>query len=238
MSLKLFSRLFRSTSINFPRQSFVSTANFSSSAKRRQNAQFQDLIAEMGKRSRENDSEKVTKRAKHSDKHDKSANQPETRLDAKESSEKQDFEAYRISKNVVKLLKAKGITQLFPIQSATFDHIYDGHDVLARARTGTGKTMAFALPIVERLLAEEGRLKRGRAPRALVMAPTRELALQVAREFEAISGDLSVACVYGGVAFDQQSTFPIPSKLTLARQGVSGWRGHLRWNTGKNSRPY
>lgn len=60
----------------------------------------------------------------------------------------------------------------------TFEHIMAGKDVLGKARTGTGKTLSFALPTVEQLLKED-RKGRGRAPRALVLAPTRELAIQV-----------------------------------------------------------
>lgn len=61
--------------------------------------------------------------------------------------------------------------------AATFDKIVEGKDVLAKARTGTGKTLAFVLPLSQLLVAQGG--KRQRAPRALVLAPTRELAQQV-----------------------------------------------------------
>ena len=58
---------------------------------------------------------------------------------------------FRISSPLQSLLMAKGITHLFPIQSSTFDAIYDGKDVIGRARTGQGKTLAFSLPIIEKL---------------------------------------------------------------------------------------
>jgi ATP-dependent RNA helicase DDX21 len=94
---------------------------------------------------------------------------------------------FRISQGTARALAQQGITSLFPIQIATFDHIFDGADLMARARTGTGKTLAFVLPVNERLLAAQGGGgggggsggERGRAPQAVVMVPTRELCVQV-----------------------------------------------------------
>src|SRR5689334_18571595 len=74
-------------------------------------------------------------------------------------------------------------------------------DIMGRARTGTGKTLAFALPIVEQLLQKTPSNQRplhARTPRVIVLAPTRELAKQVAGEFEMIASSLSTVCVYGG----------------------------------------
>jgi ATP-dependent RNA helicase DDX21 len=84
--------------------------------------------------------------------------------------------------------------------------IQKGQDVEGRARTGTGKTLAFALPIVERLLGSiSGNLPHGRAPRVLVLTPTRELALQIQKTFDMIKGTkLSTTCVYGGSAYGPQ----------------------------------
>ncbi|ORY01863.1 DEAD-domain-containing protein [Basidiobolus meristosporus CBS 931.73] len=114
------------------------------------------------------------------------------------------FSSYRISQSTIDALTSTGINALFPIQSSTFDKIYDGADLLGRARTGSGKTLAFALPMVERLKAAGIDTRRGREPKILVMAPTRELAKQVATEFERIGKQLSVLCVYGGVPYDPQ----------------------------------
>ncbi|CAG8519777.1 15723_t:CDS:2 [Racocetra fulgida] len=118
--------------------------------------------------------------------------------------------SYRITQTTADSLKKRGIESLFPIQAATFDYIYDGKDILARAKTGTGKTLAFALPITEVLLKlhEEGSLKnvhRGRAPKVIIMTPTRDLAKQVSTEFESIAPNLKVLCIYGGVAYDPQT---------------------------------
>jgi len=93
---------------------------------------------------------------------------------------------FPIADHTLDSLAKRGITALFPIQSATFQEIYDGRDVLARARTGTGKTLAFALPILERLIVdkiEKGaqRRSRGTKPKCIILSPTRELAVQVER---------------------------------------------------------
>jgi ATP-dependent RNA helicase DDX21 len=114
---------------------------------------------------------------------------------------------FRISQGTVDNLAKKGIKSLFDIQAATFDSIFDGHDMLARARTGTGKTLAFALPVIERLsLDTEYKERRGRAPRVLVLCPTRDLAKQVCGDFEQISGNrLKTLPVYGGVPYTEQT---------------------------------
>ncbi|KAI9487737.1 MAG: P-loop containing nucleoside triphosphate hydrolase protein [Benjaminiella poitrasii] len=134
----------------------------------------------------------------------------ELELDGGEIPEKLRLSNFRISQGTIDNLASKGIKSLFEIQAATFDSIYDGKDVLARARTGTGKTLAFALPAIERLaLDKEYRERRGRAPRVLVLCPTRDLAKQVCGDFEQISGNrLKTLPVYGGVPYsDQTSVF-------------------------------
>lgn len=113
---------------------------------------------------------------------------------------------FRISKKTRKGLKERGIKYLFPIQSKTFDLIYEGKDVIGRARTGTGKTLAFALPVMELLQQQEISNKRGRAPVVLVMVPTRELAKQVSEEFETLKTDLRVYCIYGGTPYAPQES--------------------------------
>ena len=87
-----------------------------------------------------------------------------------------------------------------PIQNQAIPHLLAGRDVLGCAQTGTGKTAAFALPILDRL-ARTRREPGRRGPRALVLAPTRELALQIAESFRGYGRHLSigVAVVFGGV---------------------------------------
>merc|ERR1719482_548400 len=89
------------------------------------------------------------------------------------------FSNFDIAEGTLELLDKKGIHQMTPVQAQSFQLLRDGKDMLARSRTGTGKTLAFGLPLVERLGAELDQRPRGRAPAMLVLAPTRELARQV-----------------------------------------------------------
>ncbi|MBO1738223.1 DEAD/DEAH box helicase [Leifsonia sp. TF02-11] len=115
--------------------------------------------------------------------------------------------------NIVRALAELGAETPFPIQAATTPDVLAGKDVLGRGRTGSGKTIAFGAPLVERLMqlwAEQGKSggKRqlGRAPRALILAPTRELALQIDRTVQPIarSVGLFTTQIYGGVPQGRQ----------------------------------
>lgn len=99
-------------------------------------------------------------------------------------------------------LEEKNFSTPTAIQATTLPHALAGGDVLGLARTGTGKTLAFGLPIANRLEPEN---TRGRAPRAFILTPTRELALQVAGELEWLAPDLSVVTVYGGTGYGKQA---------------------------------
>ena len=105
--------------------------------------------------------------------------------------------------NIVRALAGLGAANPFPIQAATVTPILEGRDVLARGRTGSGKTIAFGAPLVESILRAQAGQRRefGRAPKALILAPTRELALQIDRTVQAIarSVGLFTTQVYGGV---------------------------------------
>ncbi|XP_012695891.2 nucleolar RNA helicase 2 [Clupea harengus] len=114
------------------------------------------------------------------------------------------FKNFRITPPTINLLKARGVTHLFDIQVKTFDSVYDGKDVIAQARTGTGKTFSFAIPLVEKILADGEDKTRGRAPKVLALTPTRELAIQVAKDFKDVSRKLSVTCFYGGSSYNPQ----------------------------------
>ncbi|KAK6936361.1 GUCT protein [Dillenia turbinata] len=117
---------------------------------------------------------------------------------------------FRISEKLKNKLNERGIKALFPIQALTFDTILDGSDLIGRARTGQGKTLAFVLPILESLTNGPKKLLRktgyGRAPSVLVLLPTRELAQQVYADFEVYGKvvGLTSCCVYGGVAYQTQ----------------------------------
>jgi len=112
----------------------------------------------------------------------------------------------------------RGYVTPTPVQSATFRPIRDGKDVIVRSKTGTGKTAAFAIPILERI--PDGR----RRPSALVMTPTRELAIQVAEEIAALAKhrDLTVVTVYGGASMGEQL-----EKLEAGAEIVVGTPGRI-----------
>uniref|UniRef100_A0A8C8HXE1 RNA helicase n=1 Tax=Oncorhynchus tshawytscha TaxID=74940 RepID=A0A8C8HXE1_ONCTS len=99
---------------------------------------------------------------------------------------------------------ARGISYLFDIQTQTFNSVYEGKDVIGQARTGTGKTLAFAIPLIEKLQNDPDDKKRGRAPKILCLAPTRELAIQVSKDFKDMTKKLSVTCFYGGSSYNPQ----------------------------------
>jgi superfamily II DNA/RNA helicase len=102
-------------------------------------------------------------------------------------------------------LAARGITSPFPIQTATLPDSLAGRDVLGRGRTGSGKTYAFALPVVARLAAS-GTARKSRRPRALILAPTRELATQIDATLAplAAAAGLNTLTVFGGVGANPQ----------------------------------
>ncbi|MDN4597311.1 DEAD/DEAH box helicase [Leifsonia virtsii] len=108
---------------------------------------------------------------------------------------------------LVSVLAADGKTTAFPIQADTLPDALAGKDVLGRGKTGSGKTIAFALPLVARLgtVLAGGRRRAGR-PLALVLAPTRELATQIAATFRPLADaySLRVSTVFGGVSQNKQ----------------------------------
>lgn len=128
------------------------------------------------------------------------------------------FSNFPISEGTIKLLKARGVTFLFPIQAKTFHHVYSGKDLIAQARTGTGKTFSFAIPLIEKLLGELQDRKRGRAPQVLVLAPTRELANQVSRDFSDITKS------WQWLVFMVE--LPMEVKLNACGMGLISWLGH------------
>ncbi|KAF4363120.1 hypothetical protein F8388_009786 [Cannabis sativa] len=110
---------------------------------------------------------------------------------------------------LVEILERRGITNLFPIQRAVLVPALEGRDIIARAKTGTGKTLAFGIPIIKRLTEDDeeqrgSQRRSGRLPRVLVLAPTRELARQVEKEIKESATHLSTVCVYGGVPYSAQ----------------------------------
>ncbi|MFZ5784367.1 MAG: DEAD/DEAH box helicase [Pseudomonadota bacterium] len=110
-----------------------------------------------------------------------------------------------LSEPLLRALSAANYTHPTPIQARTIPALLQGRDVLGIAQTGTGKTAAFALPVLQMLAAQGGR-PESRSPRALVLAPTRELAVQIARSFDTYGKGLGLrlGMVIGGLGFGRQ----------------------------------
>jgi len=115
------------------------------------------------------------------------------------------FSDLSLDPHIQKAVKESGYTQPTPIQIQTIPLLLDGHDLLGCAQTGTGKTAAFALPILHRLTAEN-RKTVPKQPRSLVLVPTRELAVQVHDSFKTYGKYLSIktAVIFGGVGQSPQ----------------------------------
>ncbi len=111
------------------------------------------------------------------------------------------FSGFGFSEELINTLSKKGYKDPTPIQKAAIPELMLGRDLLGQAQTGTGKTAAFALPLLERINDKE------RHPQVLVLTPTRELAMQVAESFKAYSEghpNINILAVYGGSDFRSQ----------------------------------
>ncbi len=137
------------------------------------------------------------------------------------------FDALPLGPDVRRAIDAMGYRSPTPVQRAVFEPAVEGRDLVVQARTGTGKTAAFALPIVDRIVRVSVK-----SVQALVLCPTRELALQVSREFEQIGQfrGVQVVAIYGGAPMTRQIT-----ALEAGAQIVVGTPGrvldHLRHGT-------
>jgi len=114
------------------------------------------------------------------------------------------FEQFRLSKSILRAVTEEGYQQPTPVQVAAIPEVLAGRDLLATAQTGTGKTAAFALPMLDRLHAQPANEQN--AIRALILTPTRELALQVETSFRTYGRylPLKTAVVLGGISQDSQ----------------------------------
>lgn len=111
------------------------------------------------------------------------------------------FEELNLSEPVLQAIRDLGFESPTPIQEQAIPVILEGRDMIGQAQTGTGKTAAFALPILSNITGSERRIK------ALILEPTRELAIQVAESFQAFARhieDFRVAPVYGGASYESQ----------------------------------
>ncbi len=108
---------------------------------------------------------------------------------------------------ILKALETEGYTEPTPIQEQSIPPLLAGRDLLGCAQTGTGKTAAFALPILQGLFSEQRTRGRGRPIRALILTPTRELAIQIGESLDAYGRnlDLTNAVIFGGVSQHPQT---------------------------------
>ncbi len=114
------------------------------------------------------------------------------------------FERFKFDERIMQGMKEAGYKAPTPIQAEAIPLILEGHDLIGTAQTGTGKTAAFVLPMLQRLLAKD---KRGHHTRALVLTPTRELAEQIHEVIKVLAAHTTIksATVYGGVGFGIQT---------------------------------
>ncbi|MDF6103849.1 DEAD/DEAH box helicase [Gordonia hongkongensis] len=156
---------------------------------------------------------------------------PATSTDAAAAAPGVSFESLGVPTELVKVLASQGKTDAFPIQKDTLPDTLDGKDVLGRGKTGSGKTLAFSIPLVAGLAEMQVKRYVG-APTGLILAPTRELATQIAAVVEplAASVGLTVTTVFGGVKQTRQEqafrrgvdiVVACPGRLEdLMRQGI------------------
>ena len=128
------------------------------------------------------------------------------------------FDQLGVSETLCALLKKQGITEPTPVQEQAIPPMRAGRDVIAQAQTGTGKTLAFLLPLLAKIKPQ------GAAAQALVIAPTRELAIQITRVAEPLGAALGIGTVviYGGADIERQK-----EKLRRQPQLIIGTPGRL-----------
>ena len=115
------------------------------------------------------------------------------------------FEDYKIRTEIKRGIAKMGLVKPTDIQFKAIPNILNGEDVLAIAQTGTGKTAAFAIPLIS-MLGRKKRRERGEGVRAIVMAPTHELAIQISEVINKIARYTSIECLclHGGVEQEPQ----------------------------------
>ncbi|MDO5734080.1 MAG: DEAD/DEAH box helicase [Eubacteriales bacterium] len=126
------------------------------------------------------------------------------------------FQQFNLAPETIRALEQQSITIPSSIQEQSIGALINGHDVIAKAPTGTGKTFAFALPMLERIRPDGGPIQ------ALVLAPTRELAIQIAKDIESLlreRPELEVSLVYGGQAYNKQIESFKTAQILVATPG-------------------
>lgn len=111
------------------------------------------------------------------------------------------FDQMNLSQEMMRAIRKKGFENATPVQAETIPAMLKGKDIIAKAPTGTGKTFAFGIPIIEQIDPDDERVQ------ALILAPTRELALQICTELRSLGQykpNIKVACIYGGQSIGLQ----------------------------------
>ena len=120
------------------------------------------------------------------------------------------FADFNVRPDIVEALADAGIVHPFPIQAMTLSIALGGHDIIGQAKTGTGKTLGFGIPALQRVVGRDDpgydKLAVPGAPQALVIVPTRELAVQVANDLQTASRkrNARITTIYGGRAYEPQ----------------------------------
>ena len=129
------------------------------------------------------------------------------------------FNDLGIEPDIVDALVSRGITEPFPIQEQTIPLALTGQDIIGQAKTGTGKTFGFGLPLIQRLGQNPAK-----GVKALIVVPTRELAVQVTEDMELATAnrETGVAAIYGGKAYEDQI-----EKIKAGAQIIVGTPGRL-----------
>ena len=145
--------------------------------------------------------------------------EPATDSDQQPETSTKTFRDLGVAEPISAALEAAGMTTAFPIQALALPIALDGQDLIGQARTGTGKTLAFGIPLLQRLDEVPGGQRS--APRSLVVVPTRELAIQVADDLR-VAGSLlgtRVVTVYGGRAYEPQIEALATADLVVGTPG-------------------
>src|SRR3954470_14226980 len=130
------------------------------------------------------------------------------------------FDELQLIEPLLRAVREEGYTEPSPIQSGAIPHVLAGRDLLGCAQTGTGKTAAFALPILQNLAAKQP--ASGKPIRVLVLAPTRELAAQISDGFRAYGRHLKLTStvIFGGVGqFQQEQALRRCPEIVVATPG-------------------
>ena len=116
------------------------------------------------------------------------------------------FKDLQLNKPILRAVAEAGYDNPTLVQEKTIPFVLDKRDVIVSAQTGTGKTAAFALPILQLLFDKQGSTKKSKKIRALIVSPTRELAIQIGENFEkySIYTNLRSTVVFGGASIEPQ----------------------------------